>query len=1260
MSGNVSCRVPYHAAMSGRRRKATPAATPGQRRRPTTAGGAQSAASRRYNVGSRSKTAAPASSAADAWAKLMIELGPQGNAPELIPALCALLTPAQRDQITDTHLEAIANKCTGGQALRAGVLLELDVADSIALARQSATPLTAVALLPFVRDLLTSDKSKDIEAFVALCNEPSTFAAIQAALPGGLLVHVPALSFGAQLAKCVPLVKWFVHSSSPYMIARVLAKSDAGVQLARVFNAHKLWAWLDTIGPEIAARLWTSDRLKKLLPAVEDARAKARLEKLLGRLPQQPLHSDPPQVVKARTASRKAAKPKLVAAMQASPIDFDQLLSLGRQAYFAPEIGKNPRHRRRVAPQLTADQCLGFTSSFWCPTPARFDWLIASRGVTPAHVAYLLGGADYVALGDIVGSRRRVSKLKAIVGGATSFVTLLGANRAEVHAAVYRNPVARAWVAASKQPRDLLYLVAGGGDVDSARRACRALAGAGVGYRWIYELSPSAADPLALRRLAVALPNKAAAAHVRSALLGDTAPHSQNQTVIKPEQPSAEVFDSPLAAIRRTLRERDSAHSLAAMVAELPKNERASLVGDTALLRRVVTAEPHNGGEVARLLGVSLPLLLSLATPAVLRLMGRNELIAFARDSAPKDQLAVASDRARCRTLADTVLYSPFQVLPALAKPTALATALNANPALLTWIDTRVWGPEAIERLGATANVGRATAAAAVSTGRFVDLLSVELLTAAQRRALQCVRRFVPAGDLADDIDSALQGELATSDDRAAKVMGRAAHKPLTGALRSLMSRGIAAPEQLQVVCGRASLAEVEGLLAPDQRDVLRRLRSKITSVSPLTVFPQLARRPLATLLKSDVAAQWLLETEVASTILLRVAATPRDLTAFAKLLDRNAPGVSSWMVSFGSGYGLTRDHEIALRSLFFAVKSDTVAEALFRRRFGTRTTGQWSRANLSVLWITLERLPDEQVEGALQVSILRKNPDSNAPSTWQASTGTVSITPEVAADSVKTTPWQTKPQLAATLGVTEAEIDRRVSRGTVKTKTVDGQARYQATQHHDADFSRTVLHEIGHAVDTYLGNKTELVYGAQADWRQYGPGQIEQWINDMDGWAGALVRPADRKHITAAFLDHLRSDTSIDGPSHRIADLALASHPLRAPRNRRAFAVRRAFRVGGFSHGSPVVRNGRAWIMNHHYQRLYSCKAQLVGALNRPYALFAPAEFFAEAYTQYYQDYDGTPATRSKLGASLPAWIKTWFDHNVHRIGRDPGNAKP
>jgi hypothetical protein len=71
-------------------------------------------------------------------------------------------------------------------------------------------------------------------------------------------------------------------------------------------------------------------------------------------------------------------------------------------------------------------------------------------------------------------------------------------------------------------------------------------------------------------------------------------------------------------------------------------------------------------------------------------------------------------------------------------------------------------------------------------------------------------------------------------------------------------------------------------------------------------------------------------------------------------------------------------------------------------------------------------------------------------------------------------------------------------------------------------------------------------------------------------------------------------------------------------------------------------------FLMNYYYGQFMSYDAKIHGILPLPYAGFAPAEFFAECYVEYYRE-------PSIPGGNLPLTIKNWFDENVNRIGHGP-----
>jgi hypothetical protein len=193
-----------------------------------------------------------------------------------------------------------------------------------------------------------------------------------------------------------------------------------------------------------------------------------------------------------------------------------------------------------------------------------------------------------------------------------------------------------------------------------------------------------------------------------------------------------------------------------------------------------------------------------------------------------------------------------------------------------------------------------------------------------------------------------------------------------------------------------------------------------------------------------------------------------------------------------------------------------------------------------------------------------------------------------------------------------------------------------------------TLLHEVGHSVDAMLGSRTALVYD-MAGWRSYAGGDFDAWATDMNAWAGAQVTDEDKTDIRMLFEQRLQSSNSIRGPADRFANLVPGDHAVKNSRNRNAFIVKAVKATpSAFVYTEPVEHNGRVFVMNHHYGRFMSYDAKIRDILPLPYAGFAPEEFFAECYVEYYRD-------EQAPGGNLPSWAKTWFDQNVHRVGHGP-----
>ena len=193
--------------------------------------------------------------------------------------------------------------------------------------------------------------------------------------------------------------------------------------------------------------------------------------------------------------------------------------------------------------------------------------------------------------------------------------------------------------------------------------------------------------------------------------------------------------------------------------------------------------------------------------------------------------------------------------------------------------------------------------------------------------------------------------------------------------------------------------------------------------------------------------------------------------------------------------------------------------------------------------------------------------------------------------------------------------------------------------------FKETVLHEVGHSVDTLLGDKTDLVYGA-AGWKMHGIDQFEQWATEMGGLDG--IDSKDRAQIRRGVAFGLRSGTSIEA-------LVEPTHPARASKYASSPLVKAATENSTRRYPEKRRANGRVWLTGNTLGTIGSVPEATADVAPSAYSLSAPQEFFAECYVEYYRDYDGTPSTEHLKGGHLAPWIKQWFDLHVDRIQLSP-----
>ncbi|HWO22615.1 MAG TPA: hypothetical protein VNO30_27840 [Kofleriaceae bacterium] len=213
-----------------------------------------------------------------------------------------------------------------------------------------------------------------------------------------------------------------------------------------------------------------------------------------------------------------------------------------------------------------------------------------------------------------------------------------------------------------------------------------------------------------------------------------------------------------------------------------------------------------------------------------------------------------------------------------------------------------------------------------------------------------------------------------------------------------------------------------------------------------------------------------------------------------------------------------------------------------------------------------------------------------------------------------------------------------------------------------------TVRHEIGHAVETALGG----VKGFTKDIGGWWSGDdINAWADEMSNpWVpndGTTISGSDLQKIKDVISDAV---AGAKGSLITIAAGLPAGHPLKVNLSKHVPAIDAAeacLALGeDFWRKADVIyaSNNKRFSVSGWYKKFMYHNESVVSDRLADYQLFAPAEFFAEAYTVFYEEADklGTAGfTEANLGrlvrnSAQREWIRT----HIHNRGHAPAPATP
>lgn len=208
---------------------------------------------------------------------------------------------------------------------------------------------------------------------------------------------------------------------------------------------------------------------------------------------------------------------------------------------------------------------------------------------------------------------------------------------------------------------------------------------------------------------------------------------------------------------------------------------------------------------------------------------------------------------------------------------------------------------------------------------------------------------------------------------------------------------------------------------------------------------------------------------------------------------------------------------------------------------------------------------------------------------------------------------------------------------------------------------SATVRHEIAHAVETALGGVTGFTVGLGGWWTG----------DNFDDWASAMGSPwstSDGSVITSDEKNEIK-DVIDDAVKNRKSSLFVpprpATHAIEKYKNSQVpvmVAAESCLNAGDsfFANANAIHQSGgKRFSVSWWYKKYMYHNESVVSQRVADYALYAPAEFFAETYTVFYEEAGKPGVTDADHGRLVrnASW-RSWIRNNVHERGMAPAGT--
>lgn len=1132
-------------------------------------------------------------------------------------SVVSLIQRAEYDSGVLGLLPEIAKRTTGSIALAA--------------ARAAGAPAVVALQLAFdvaksdpdpkqVRDYLRSLSARDLATLDAT---PTVIDALAKMFPGPASDTLPQLhDVPQEIHAKHAILRWIIKTTNPVVLGYQLAMQGAADPLVASLDALRGWAWLDAFRLTPAANL--GEGIVHMSQVSKDAAAKPKLSAL------------------AATYTQDFAKQQAEAT--AARAGLDSALDNGSDAALIETAARtqwisatgSPGDPSKVKARFAGkppDVILEFVLATTHPLPSALELFDKANGDSRQHVRAMLRTRMVDEVVQLLVSDRSRRLIRKSLGRTATLLDLLTPEMRELtRPGVVKERALRQWIYEDGSPETLLWLAAGsGGELRESVRIVKAE----KGNAWVKQL-PASADEASLRRFAMHTKDAASAKFIREQLLREKPEQvvdpSQNEVVATDRTVYGAGSRGRLAIASMDVQE-DAEHTVARL-ADLTDAERAELLKDPAGLAHLV--DELYGATLVRamyLLRPTVTQLLALPFPKGRKVRDLLPYLASRPDL--EDVTAARNDKtlAHARALLDPV--SPLDVFPSLKRPDVLAKTLVDNEALFEWIleETEpsaalaLFAREPVRPIAAKMMGGRQELAE--------NLPAHEQLLSEGQRGYDAIHKSIGEKTAKRDSQAYLDGELEVDDavDRDARKLSAAAEKAtLAEQIDELANRSGDAKAMLALV-RRAPAKEQVKLLDGTHRPQATVVRTT-TRMGPQIVFADLS---VAQLLALETARDWIFMTEAPTVVLEMISGNKAAARAAMKYIE----GHRDWLDACPRG-GALMPHERAVFDELSTFTNDAaVLHALFQVRFDV-VVENFDAVETKKLWAVARRLPPGQFDQQAVRTVVEK--DIGPLGQWAA--------PDIELDDRQGAfagndqgfnegQVLTLAQVKKIYGMTDQEV-AIASEPTGWLKADQG--KYVVKPVDIAQFSSTVLHEIGHSVDTMLGDQTQLIYEL-AGWKTYGLGQFEQWADDMRGFQG--LSATEKPKVAEAWRNALHANTPV-------ADMVDVDHPAVAgPQT--APLVQAAKKKHTFAYTERPKDVFADRVCTRQGLALYSLKTDAYLSAPSNYSLYAPAEYFAECYVEYYRGYDGTPTTEAAKGGHLAPWIKSWFTQHVDKIRLNP-----